>query len=828
MTPKASTAYRSDPVFDFTPARRLWLGDEQAVNATRLFRRAFRLPAARPVRSARLHLFADCQYLLWVNGELLGRGPTFFHPHRRPVASYDLAGRLHPGANVIAVLVHSMGIATHNYTPSDCPGLVARLDVRFRTGSPLTVASDAAWRATDRTGWHSDTPRRSWAIGFVERYDAAAAPHGWQSADFDDSRWPAAEVHPHFRPGAEGVYLASHVPSLRFGWEPARQFMAVRAIPPSEPPVRAENACGVYAAALMAERWSRPRHARVEGRPDAAGGGWSLLGLQPREGIVVALDPGREWVGHVGFDLECDSAGTIDVAWAEAWEKGRPQVLRKGNSYADRFHARPGRNEWLPHQFSAGRYLCLVFRGFRGTVRVRRVGVRVSEPDLCTGAHFECERPVLNAVWRACERTIRIGTQEGLMDCPTREQAAYVGDGNPTAKWLGALTGDYTHWRALVRETFAVQGPDGQVKSVVFSGMRHILLDYSLLAIVGARDYYRETGDRQTVRDILPACRRLIGWFRSRRRADGLFDLPWETMTREASFVSAPASAADALRAPGYTIFIDHPGMGWHNQGDPGIDRRGLNAGINALFAIALRALAELDDAAGRSGAGLRREAEAVARAGRRSFWNGARGLFADGVLDGAQLPQLSQQTNTWAVAAGFCPAGDGPAVLRRTLDPRDRKMARSGPYFWTYMFTDLARAGLARDALREAERLWGDMLARGATSVWETFAGDHLDSFCHPWSCAPVDFLLRHVAGIGPLPAGSRQVTLTPQIGLLRAVRAQTASPRGAVSIAWTRARGGVTTLEGELPAGVAGRLTLPGGRRRTVTGSWTLTIRT
>jgi len=141
--------------------RRIWLGSEAEANATRLFRREFSLPAAACVRSAALQVFADSCYHLWVNGRYLGRGPTFFHPHRRPVATYDVAGHLAAGLNAVAVLVHSAGVSLHNYVFCGCPGLVARLDVVLDDGRTLTVATDSSWRVTDRTGWLSDTPRRS-------------------------------------------------------------------------------------------------------------------------------------------------------------------------------------------------------------------------------------------------------------------------------------------------------------------------------------------------------------------------------------------------------------------------------------------------------------------------------------------------------------------------------------------------------------------------------------------------------------------------------------------------------------------------------------------
>jgi hypothetical protein len=739
----------------------------------------------------------------------VGRGPAFFHPHRRPVAHYDLAKRLRPGSNVVAVLVRAIGVAIHNYIPSGAPGLVARLALRFRDGSVDTVQSDRSWKATDQTGWLTDVPRRSWALACVEHFDAPRAPGDWQSLDFDDRHWSPAEEHPPFPPGVAGIYQDPGLPRLRFAWQPAAKRLSHQAIYARSP----YNFDG--------EPWLEPVKVRVVGRGRASAGAFRLEGLDGDEGAALVFDLGRQYTGGVAFDLECASEGRIDIGWSERLRYGRPQVQLKGCTYADRYLARPGWNRWQPIYISSARYLLLSLRRFRGPVRFHRLGLLASEPDLPWRGAFSCSDEGLNRIWRLCERSLRVGTQEGLMDCPTREQASYAGDGNPTAEWIGRLTGDYSHWRYLLRETFAVQSADGLVKTTTFSGCRHFLLDYVLLSVVGAARHWEETGDRRLVREILPACRRAVAWFERRINAEGVYDLPWETLSRDASWVAGPASADDTVRDCGFNYFIDHPGLGWHNEGDPGLDRRGLNAAMNALLAITLRALAGLVEAADEPGAdAYRATADRLVAAGRR-FWNPRAKAFADGWAGGTWLRQISQQTNLWCLAAGFPGPGSAAAVIERILDPADSRLCRCGPYFWLYGLPVLARAGLTARALGEVRRLWTPMLDGGATTLWETFAGDQWDSYCHPWSGAPLDFLMRYVGGIGSLPEGRRHITLRPRPDLLRAVRTRVQTILGPVTVEWEK-RGSVWRLAGSLPRGIEGRLELPGRGGERVAGRW------
>ncbi|MCF7838702.1 MAG: alpha-L-rhamnosidase N-terminal domain-containing protein [Candidatus Marinimicrobia bacterium] len=809
---------------EMSHCKRLWLGDENRVNAVRAFRRVFEIAGA--VRRARLAYFADMHCHLWINGAYTARGPAFFHPHRKPVAHLDITAFLKPGKNCIAALVHAPGIALHNHVPSTCPGLVASLDVEMADGAILRLRTDARWKATERTGWRGDTPRRGWALAHIEDFDATHAPDDWRRPEFDDHAWPQAEEHTVFRPGHEGIFIDPQLPQLRFIYEPAVTLLFHRRVSSTPPPLTKDATPDRFGRALMEEARSNPVQVHVKTESATHAGTLHIEGFDGDEGALIALDMGKQHTGAVHFEMKSESDGIVDIGWSERLVDGVPCVLQKGVSYADRFHARPGRNAWMPAQFSSGRYLLLAVRGFRGTVRFHRLGMLTSEPALSWQGRFECSDQRLNRIWELCSRTLRVGTQEGLMDCPTREQATYAGDGHPTAEWIGRLTGDYSYWQHLIRETFAAQSDDGLVKSATFSGMRTTLIDYMLLSITGTERYLVETGDAALAREVLPACRKTLGWFEKRFDADGLFDMPWEAMAKHAPWVTNPATAVDALRNPGLNLFIDHPGLGWHNREEPGIDRRGTNAAINALIVTAMRSLAALTDAAGGDDAPKwRAEADALAERCAR-FWNPDKGVFADGILAGRLLAQISQQTNIWSLMAGVSaplPPGD---ILTRILDVKDRDMARCGPYFWTYGLPILADHDLMVAAVDEIRRLWSPMLDAGATTLWETFRGDDLDSYCHPWSGAPVDFLPRHVAGIGSLPATADSITLTPALSLFERVSAAVVTPRGPVSLAWKR-DGTVARLNGSLPNGVTGRLVLPSGIIQEVRNVWDYTVK-
>src|SRR4030042_115382 len=76
------------------------------------------LDIAGPVKCAQLHLFADTYYQLFVNGEFVEYGPVRFDPRFPLHDTHDIAARLKPGRNSIAVLVNGFGMKTFKAIPA--------------------------------------------------------------------------------------------------------------------------------------------------------------------------------------------------------------------------------------------------------------------------------------------------------------------------------------------------------------------------------------------------------------------------------------------------------------------------------------------------------------------------------------------------------------------------------------------------------------------------------------------------------------------------------------------------------------------------------------
>ena len=75
-------------------AKWIWLvGEEKPANAYTQFRKSFTLDTVPT--TATVHVTADCRYLLYVNGRMVGRGPVATPPKFKQVDVYDVVVRAH-------------------------------------------------------------------------------------------------------------------------------------------------------------------------------------------------------------------------------------------------------------------------------------------------------------------------------------------------------------------------------------------------------------------------------------------------------------------------------------------------------------------------------------------------------------------------------------------------------------------------------------------------------------------------------------------------------------------------------------------------------------
>ena len=176
----------------FSPAKDMCRDDR---NRFTYCRRRFSIAA--PLLSADIWISCGGRYRLFVNGELVGRGPGRCHPEFQQVDSYDIKPMLHNGENVIAALVHTYGEdmswyerppmlqrETFGYGGFFMQGEVRDSDMR----SAISLDTGTGeWRFLVSKAWNPDT--RGIGPGFAEDFSFPAEPFDWNALGADESTW---------------------------------------------------------------------------------------------------------------------------------------------------------------------------------------------------------------------------------------------------------------------------------------------------------------------------------------------------------------------------------------------------------------------------------------------------------------------------------------------------------------------------------------------------------------------------------------------------------------------------------------------------------------
>jgi alpha-L-rhamnosidase len=794
---------------------------DEGTNRWFLFRRRFEL-AARP-DGARFTFTVDGRYHLFVNGARVGRGPVRCDPLHQRTDTYDLTEQLVAGTNVLALLIRVDGADTSWYQcvqghwqPVFGDGALY-CDGSVRCGdATIEVLSDESWRCLECDAWQRDTPRSAWGLGFIEVHDANRLPRGWTAPEFDDSAWDPVRVLSAGGGPPDGIMGGMKIepfPTLI-----PREIPFLRESPLF--PERVVRCYGVVPSPQLPLEDRLYREELVESTDDLVTDPDTLLASEDSVAVVrtradrdvsLLLDFGRIHTGHPFFEIEAFGGEVIDLAVAESipgeWETEPPSMPRidpeRGHGkHLLRYLARPGHQRFERFEWTAVRYLQLTVRNAPRGLQVRRLGSLYTRYPAEERGAFECSDALLNRLWQVGRYTLQLCMHDGWEDCPSREQRQWLGDA--TVEFLVAQAAFGPSANALNRQ-FLLQAaesqrPDG-LTQMFAPGDHHtdavVIPDWTLQWILNAEMHWLYTGDLETVAEIFPAIQRALAWFERQRGPHGLVtDLP-------------------------YWHFMDWAALGRHGEA----------AALNAELVGALRGAARLATAlqSPRVAARYRDMASQIAAGINQRHWDARRGVYVDVVdpASGQRDPRVSQHANGAAILWGIAPAERWGSMIQRITDPQrlvftaappivpkgepfdaEESVVLANTFYSHFVYRALAEAGRFERALALIRDRYGRMLARGATTLWESF--DPTASLCHGFSATPVYQLSTEILGVYPLAPGFERFRVAVQPGDLEYARGVFPTVRGDIQVSWERREGRIE-LELNVPEGTRALVTSP-----------------
>ncbi|MBP1554453.1 MAG: hypothetical protein J6W57_03285 [Oscillospiraceae bacterium] len=316
-------------------------------------------------------------------------------------------------------------------------------------------------------------------------------------------------------------------------------------------------------------------------------------------------------------------------------------------------------------------------------------------------------------------RTLHECMQEVFEDGPKRDRRLWLGDLR-----LQALT-NYVTYRDLSlvkRCLYLFAGDtfdDGRVSNNIFIYPEpemddQFMFDYSLFFISTLRNYYEESGDIDTLRELEPTA------YRQFELSRGCFD---ERNIAE-------------LKKTG-PVFVDWK-QTLHKQ-----------ASAQGIYIYCLKDLLEIEKALGNSTSEIESEISVKTQAALDHLYSKKRGLFLSG-----RVNQVSYASQVWMVLAGVVQGDKAAEVLEKTENSPAAVKMRT-PYMYHHYVEALIKCGRKQKAYEKMLEYWGAMLELGADTFYEIFdpkktgsspyGGKIIHSYCHAWSCTPAYFLRKY-----------------------------------------------------------------------------------
>jgi alpha-L-rhamnosidase len=174
-------------------ARYIWDGTTNSNNYA-YFRKTF-VVTNKP-ELAKVYVTAHNDYLLFFNGQLVGRGPARCDPyHYGQYNAYDVTKLLNSGTNVFAAMGHWRN-NWNNAGVDAQPAFLLEAWLDYPDGSSSRIPTDESWKVLARTAFIETRPPNFIGNPWDRtiQFDSRQEPAGWKKVDFDDSQWASATV----------------------------------------------------------------------------------------------------------------------------------------------------------------------------------------------------------------------------------------------------------------------------------------------------------------------------------------------------------------------------------------------------------------------------------------------------------------------------------------------------------------------------------------------------------------------------------------------------------------------------------------------------------
>ncbi|MDO5423206.1 MAG: hypothetical protein Q4F41_05725 [Eubacteriales bacterium] len=474
----------------------------------------------------------------------------------------------------------------------------------------------------------------------------------------------------------------------------------------------------------------------------------------------VLVDFGDLYVGSFEFLLEAEEGTVVDVYCFENRYGGEiDYTIGLNNGF--RYICRNGWQTYRCMVRMGARYAMITVRG--GALRIRDFHLRHSTYAVSKKGEFACDDFLLNRIWEMCVHTHELCMEDSFTDCPTYEQAFWIGDAQLTALINAYVYGDYELIRHNLRLAVTAGENTKLLNALTPTDWNTSIPMWMMNWVISIAQYVELTGDEEIVKELYPAVRETLGYYEGFIQEDGGFLISaWNMMDWA------------ALDIQNYGVVTGQQAiLAWcYHLGAEFAEKCGCGEDAGHFEKVRRRLLEYID----------------------RKMWDSERKWYLDGWSpEAGKAKTASIQTHVFLYLYEGILDEEKRRITEGYLVKTPEEFAKVGsPFMLYYLHECLLRLGRAGEVLRDIRERWGEMLHFDSTTCWEVFPGFYENSrtrsYCHSWSAAPAIFCLEQVMGVRRAEKGWRKIVAEVPRWAGAWCRGAVPTPFGVVRVCWER----------------------------------------
>ncbi len=731
--------------------------------------------------SFRLHLSADQRYELFLDGELISRGPDRTDQWHWSFASYDI--ELPPGEHQLSALVWWLDDSMPAAQVSVDRGFIVGIEKLAGDATALQQQMNTGaggWQVAEQKGWSfSGSLQKVYHVigpGMIIDATEYHAPLEWQApaviqTALNDS--VSGIVKPKWRlypsPLPDQLWRQQYVGVMRASLD--HNNPCVEADDEQASDLPQWNALLKKQATLVIPAYTRRR---------------------------LLWDLEEYYCAYPQLSLQAGAEATLEIMWAESLFEpatdDNPPIV-KGNrddivgkcfyGFGDKIIHDGTTSTYRPFWWRAGRYIYLDIQTQAAPLSITELSLIETRYPLDCDGGFHCSDEKINGIIPLAVRGIQMCSHETFMDCPYYEQLMYVGD-TRLEMLVSYMLSDDT---ALIKRSIELfnwsRWSNGFVAERYPSTPLQMSFTFAMIWVGLLHDFAQWRDDAPWVQQQMVGMRSLLEKMRSLRNDAGLI-----------------------VAEPGWSFIDWVPGWyaGMHDDQAEG------SSIVNLFVAMALRLAAELEEQYGDPYLAQRNRKDFATLAATivDTFWDDSRELLADNYSH----TSFSEHAQCLALLYHVLPEAKVEPVLQGLLSSKD--LHRTTIYFSHYLF-EVLNTYKHHDIMHEKLAFWKDLADYGFKTPVESPEPSRSD--CHAWGSHPLYHLHASIAGVRPQSFGFTNVRIEPQPGTLTEINSTVAHPRGEIVLT-LRFAGQAVTGNITLPDGVTGEFVFGKIAKRLVAG--------